>query len=170
LCTFFESPSSHDLNPPGPSTPLAHTTNLKSVAESSAGVGFGVTGSFVGLLEGDGVGFLVGVGVDIIGEGVGFLEGGLDGDDVVGSTGGSVGCLEGDDVGFFVGGTDGDFVGLLVGLSDGGEEPSHTPTGEIRVPEQVPVGSSMMLLITSVVMHEVSTCGTAFTFICCMSS
>jgi hypothetical protein len=100
LCTFIESPSSHDLSPPGPSTPLAHTTNRKSGVESSADVGFGVTGAFVWLLVGDGVGFLEGLGVDFIGDDVGFLEGCADGDDVVGSTGSIVGCLEGDDVGY----------------------------------------------------------------------
>ena len=62
-------------------------------------------------------------------------------------------------------------MGLFVGLADGGEGPPHSPKGEeIREPEQVPVGRSMILSITSEVMHEVSTCGTAFAFILCMSS
>ena len=48
--------------------------------------------------------------------------------------------------------------------------PSQTPYGEMRVPVQVPVGRSMILSITSVVIQEVSTCGFALSFICFMSS
>ena len=48
------------------------------------GDGFGVTGAFVGLLEGGGVVFLEGLDVDFTGDDVGFLDGGAVGDDVVG--------------------------------------------------------------------------------------
>ena len=61
-------------------------------------------------------------------------------------------------------------VGTFVGFADGGCVPSQTPYGEMRVPVQVPVGRSMILSITSVVIQEVSTCGFALSFICFMSS
>lgn len=72
------------------------------MVESSAGVGFGVTGAFVGLLEG-----LV---VDFTGDDVGLLVG-----DAVGFLEGLVVDFTGDDVGFFEGVPVGLLEGLVVG-------------------------------------------------------
>lgn len=111
-------------------------------------------------------GFVRGVGS------TGLEVGDFEGDDEVGlliiSTGLEVGDFEGVAVGLFVG-----LIGLDVGDLEGGfvEEvgPPQTPKGEIRVPEHVPSGRLIILLMGSVEIQLVSARGTALLFICCTS-